>query len=187
MNLVVLLGNLTRDPELRTTGNGTQVASFTVACTRRFRNQNGEQEADFINCVAWSKSAEFVSKYFRKGSRICLEGSIRTRSYEDKQGQRRYVTEVVCENIEFAANKGSGGGSDGGSSYGGGGYGSNSNSGSGYGGGGYGNSGGGGGYGSGQANRGPSRPAPAPAAVEDVFEDDVDTDFQPLDDSELPF
>lgn len=157
MNLVVLLGNLTRDPELRTTGNGTQVATFTVACTRRFRNQNGEQEADFINCVAWRQQAEFVSKYFRKGSRICLEGSIRTRSYDDKQGQRRYVTEVVCDNIEFAANKASSGGSSGGGQY------------------------------EAPAPRPAARPQPAPAVVDDVFEDDVDTDFQPLEDSELPF
>lgn len=155
MNLVVLLGNLTRDPELRTTGSGVQVASFTVACTRRFRSQNGEQETDFINCVAWRQQAEFVSKYFRKGSRICLEGSIRTRSYDDKQGQRRYVTEVICDHIEFAANKASSGGS--------------------------------------QYDAGPSRspqrstPAPAPTIAEDVFEDDVDTDFQPLEDPDLPF
>lgn len=160
MNLVVLLGNLTRDPQLRTTGSGTPVASFTVACQRRFRNQNGEQEADFIDCVAWRQTAEFVSKYFRKGSKICVEGSIRTRSYEDKQGQRRYVTEVVCENVEFGSSRSNGGGSTGG-----------------------------GGQSQYQAapQRSASPPQPSVSVVDDVFEDDVDTDFQPLDDSELPF
>ena len=113
MNLVVLLGNLTRDPELRTTAGGTPVARFTVACTRRFKNQNGVQETDFIDCVAWRQQAEFVSRYFRKGQKICVEGSIRTGSYEDKQGQRRYTTEVVCDRIEFTSNRGSDGGGGG--------------------------------------------------------------------------
>ena len=154
MNLVVLLGNLTKDPQLRTTNSGTQVATFTVACSRRFKNQNGEQEADFINCVAWRQQADFVSRYFQKGSKICVEGSIRTRSYDDPNtGGRRYVTEVVCDHIEFA---------------------------------------GGGRSAQGQGmGQGAPRPQPArtsvPAPSDDVFEDDVDTDFQPLDDSELPF
>lgn len=157
MNLVVLLGNLARDPELRTTGGGTPVARFTVACTRRFKNQNGEQEADFIDCVAWRQQAEFVSKYFRKGQKICLEGSIRTRSYDDKQGQRRYVTEVQCEHIEFASSRGGDGGGGGGGQY---------------------------------QYQAPARSAPPrqqPQSTVDVFEDDVDATFEPLEDSELPF
>ena len=102
MNKVQLVGRLTRDPELRTTGNGVSVCSFTVAVNRRFRNAQGEYEADFINCVAWRQSAELLAKYFAKGRMVGLVGSIQTRNYE-KDGQRVYVTEVVADEVSFGA------------------------------------------------------------------------------------
>lgn len=105
MNKVVLVGRLARDPELRTTQSGTAVVSFTVACDRRFARQGEERQADFINCVAWNKTAEFVSRYFTKGMRIALDGRIQTRSYDDQNGNKRYITEVVAEDVEFAQSK----------------------------------------------------------------------------------
>ncbi len=105
MNKVVLIGRLTRDPELRYTQSGTAVTSFTLAVDRRFTNQSGEREADFINCVAWQKTAEFVANYFKKGKLMALEGRIQVRSYETNEGQRRWVTEVVAEQIEFVGPK----------------------------------------------------------------------------------
>lgn len=105
MNKVMLIGRLTRDPELRYTQSGTAVASFSLAVDRRFSNQNGEREADFINCVAWNKSAEFVANYFHKGKQMALEGRLQVRSYEGNDGQRRWVTEVVAEQIEFVGSK----------------------------------------------------------------------------------
>ena len=105
MNKVLLIGRLTKDPELRYTQSGTAVASFTLAVNRRFSNQNGEREADFINCVAWQKSAEFVANYFRKGQQMALEGRLQVRSYDGNDGQRRWVTEVVAEQIEFVGSK----------------------------------------------------------------------------------
>ncbi len=105
MNKVVLVGRLARDPELRTTQSGTAVVSFTVACDRRFARQGEERQADFINCVAWNKTAEFISRYFTKGMRIALDGRIQTRSYDDQNGNKRYVTEVVAEDVEFAQSK----------------------------------------------------------------------------------
>ena len=104
MNKVQLVGRLTRDPELRTTGNGVSVCCFTVAVNRRFRNAQGEYEADFINCVAWRQSAEFLAKYFTKGRMVGLVGSIQTRNYE-KDGQRVYVTEVSVDEVEFVESK----------------------------------------------------------------------------------
>ena len=104
MNKVQLVGRLTRDPELRTTGNGVSVCSFTVAVNRRFRNAQGEYEADFINCVAWRQSAEFLAKYFTKGRMVGLVGSIQTRNYE-KDGQRVYVTEVSVDEVEFVESR----------------------------------------------------------------------------------
>lgn len=108
MNKILLIGRLTKDPELRYTQSGTAVASFTLAVNRSFANQNGEREADFINCVAWQKAAEFVSQYFKKGQQMALEGRLQVRSYDDNNGQRRWVTEVVTEKVEFVGSKGSG-------------------------------------------------------------------------------
>ena len=104
MNKVQLVGRLTRDPELRTTANGVSVCSFTVAVNRRFRNAQGEYEADFINCVAWRQSAELLAKYFTKGRMVGLVGSIQTRNYE-KDGQRVYVTEVSVEEVHFVESR----------------------------------------------------------------------------------
>lgn len=108
MNRVVLVGRLARDPELRTTPSGVSVCNFTVACDRRY-TQNGERQADFINCIAWRQSGEFVSRYFTKGNRIALEGSIQTRSWDDQNGNKRYATEVVVDHVEFAQSKSEGG------------------------------------------------------------------------------
>ena len=105
MNKIILIGRLTKDPELRYTQSGTAVASFTLAVDRRFSNQSGEQETDFINCVAWQKAAEFVSWYFHKGKQMALEGRLQVRSYDGNDGQKRWVTEVVAEQIEFVGSK----------------------------------------------------------------------------------
>lgn len=101
MNQVQLVGNLTRDPEGGTTQSGIAYCRFTVACQRRFRNANGSYDADFIPCLAWRQTAEFIRKYFRKGGRIGLTGSIQTGSYEAQDGSRRYTTEVLVDNAEF--------------------------------------------------------------------------------------
>ena len=106
MNKVILVGNLTRDPELITTNNGVSVCRFSVACQRRFTNQNGEREADFINCVAWRQNAEFCYKYFKKGNKVALVGSLQTRSYDAQDGSKRTATDVVVDEIEFASSKG---------------------------------------------------------------------------------
>ena len=111
MNKILLMGRLTKDPELRYTQGGTAVASFTLAVNRSFANQNGEREADFINCVAWQKAAEFVANYFKKGQQMVLEGRLQVRSYDDNNGQRRWVTEVVTEKVEFVGSKGGNGNS----------------------------------------------------------------------------
>ncbi len=103
MNKCVILGNLTRDPELKTTTSGRSVCNFTVAVSRRFANQNGEREADFIPVVVWGKPAENCAKYLRKGSQCAVSGSIQVRSYEAKDGSRRYVTEVVSDEVQFLA------------------------------------------------------------------------------------
>ena len=105
MNKVVITGNLTKDPEKRTTQQGTSVTSFTVAVQRKFKNQNGNYDADFINCVAWRGTADFVANYFKKGSRIGVVGSIQTRSYDDKDGIRRFVTEIIADEVEFEGGK----------------------------------------------------------------------------------
>ncbi|MBR6636519.1 MAG: single-stranded DNA-binding protein [Phascolarctobacterium sp.] len=105
MNKIMLIGRLTKDPELRYTQTGSAVASFTLAVNRRFANQNGEREADFINCVAWQKTGEFVANYFKKGQLMALEGRLQVRSYDGNDGQRRWVTEVVAEQIEFVGPK----------------------------------------------------------------------------------
>ena len=105
MNKVFLIGRLTRDPELRYTGNNTAVASFSIAVNRNFTNQSGEREADFINIVVWRKQGEFCSKYFKKGQQVAVVGRIQTRNYDDDKGQKHYVTEVVAEEAYFADSK----------------------------------------------------------------------------------
>lgn len=105
INNVVLVGRLTRDPDLRYTSSGLAVATFTLAVDRRFTNQAGERETDFIQCVIWRKSAETLANYTRKGSLIGVEGRIQTRNYENQQGQRVYVTEVLCDSFHFLESK----------------------------------------------------------------------------------
>lgn len=97
---MVLIGRLTRDPELRKTQSGTSVCSFTLAVNRR-QNQDGTQEADFISCVAWNKLADNIQLYQKKGNQLGIEGRINTRSYDNQQGQKVYVTEVITENVQF--------------------------------------------------------------------------------------
>ena len=105
MNKVILLGRLTKDPETRyTQTNNTQVTSFSLAVPRRFKKE-GQPQVDFINIVAWSKTSEFVSKYFKKGQQVGVIGRIQTRNWEDEQGQKHYITEVVAEEVYFADSK----------------------------------------------------------------------------------
>lgn len=101
------MGRLTAQPELRQTQSGVASCRFTVAVNRRFKNTNGEYDADFIPCVAWRQTAEFVSKYFSKGSMICVEGSLRTGSYQDKNHSdvTHYTTELYVDNVEFCGSK----------------------------------------------------------------------------------
>lgn len=101
INNVVLVGRLTKDVDLRYTANGTGVATFTLAVNRNFTNQDGNRDADFINCVIWRKSAETLANYAKKGTLLGVTGRIQTRSYENQQGQRVYVTEVVVENFQL--------------------------------------------------------------------------------------
>lgn len=101
INSVCLVGRLTRDPELKYTGNNVAVASFSLAVNRNFKDANGEREADFINCVIWGQSAENLANWAKKGALIGITGRIQTRSYENQQGQRVYVTEVVAENFQM--------------------------------------------------------------------------------------
>lgn len=107
MNKVFLIGRLTRDPELRYTGNNTAVATFSLAVNRNFTNQQGEREADFINIVVWRKQAENVKNFLTQGSQVAIDGRIQTRSYDDNNGQKRYVTEVIADNVEFLGSKNS--------------------------------------------------------------------------------
>ena len=101
MNRTILVGRLTKDPDLRYTPNGVAVASFTLAVNRTFANRNGEREADFINCVIWRKPAENVANYLQKGSLAGVDGRIQTRSYDAQDGKRVYVTEVLAESVQF--------------------------------------------------------------------------------------
>lgn len=105
MNNVSLIGRLTKAPELKQTASNTSVLTGTLAVNRTFKNQNGEREADFINIVAWRQTAEIISKYCGKGSQIGIVGRIQTRNYENQQGQRVYVTEVVAEHVELLDSK----------------------------------------------------------------------------------
>lgn len=101
MNKVILVGRLTKDPEVKNTASQVPFCNFTVAVDRRFKDANGQRQADFISCVAWRQTASFIGSYFRKGSKIGISGSIQTRTYDDNNGQKRYVTEVVVDEAEF--------------------------------------------------------------------------------------
>ena len=167
LNHIVIMGRLTRDPELRRTGSGIAVASFTVAVDRDFGGRDGgERETDFIDCVAWRQTGEFVSKYFTKGSMIVVSGRLQIRSWNDKDGNKRRTAEVVADNVYFGESKRS---NEGNSSYGG-------NS--------YGNSYGGNNYGGSNYNApapsygGYNAPASAPASDFAMLDDD---------DAQLPF
>ena len=163
LNHVVIMGRLTRDPELRRTGSGIAVASFTVAVDRDFGGRDGgEKETDFIDCVAWRQTGEFVSKYFTKGRMIVVSGRLQIRSWTDKDGNKRRTAEVVADNVYFGDSKRE---NDGGSSYGGNTYGGNA-----YGGNSYGNNN----YGGNTY----AAPASAPASDFAMLDDD---------DAQLPF
>ena len=169
LNHITIMGRLTRDPELRRTGSGIAVASFTVAVDRDFGGRDGgEKETDFIDCVAWRQTGEFVSKYFTKGRMIVVSGRLQIRNWTDKEGNKRRTAEVVADNCYFGDSKRD---SDGGSSYGGNTYGGNSYGGNNYGGNSY------------NAAPAPSyggynAPASAPASDFAMLEDD---------DAQLPF
>ena len=105
LNVVALMGRLVYDPELKTTQNGTNVCSFRIACDRNFARQGEQRQADFIDIVAWRQQAEFVSKYFQKGSLIAIEGSLQTRQYQDKNGNNRTATEVLASQVSFCGGK----------------------------------------------------------------------------------
>lgn len=111
LNVVALMGRLTADPELRTTPSGVSVCRFTLAVDRNYAKAGTERQADFINCIAWRSTAEFISKYFVKGQLIALDGSIQTGSYTDNNGNKRYTFEVVANNVNFTGDRRDGGGS----------------------------------------------------------------------------
>ena len=173
LNHITIMGRLTRDPELRRTGSGIAVASFTVAVDRDFGGRDGgEKETDFIDCVAWRQTGEFVSKYFTKGRMIVVSGRLQIRSWTDKDGNKRRTAEVVADNCYFGDSKRE---NDGGNAYGGNTYGGNS----------YGSSYGNNNYGGGNAYNAPApsyggynAPAAAPAPDFAMLEDD---------DAQLPF
>ncbi len=130
LNHIVIMGRLTRDPELRRTGSGIAVASFSVAVDRDFgKNENGEKETDFIDCVAWRNTAEYVSKYVTKGRMVAVSGRLQIRSWTDKEGNKRRTAEVVADNVYFGDSRRdseNGGNSYGANNYGGNSYGGNS-------------------------------------------------------------
>ena len=168
LNHIAIMGRLTRDPELRRTGSGLAVASFTVAVDRDFgKNENGEKETDFIDCVAWRNTAEFVSKYASKGRMVAVSGRLQIRSWTDKDGNKRRTAEVVADNVYFGDSRRD---AEGGNAYGGNSYGGNR--------GGY---NGGNSYGQQQPTGGfggYAQPASAPASDFAMLEDD---------DAQLPF
>ena len=180
LNHITIMGRLTRDPELRRTGSGVAVASFTVAVDRDFGGRDGgEKETDFIDCVAWRQTGEFVSKYFTKGRMIVVSGRLQIRSWTDKDGNKRRTAEVVADNCYFGDSKreSDGGSAYGGNTYGGNAYGGNTYGGNNYGGNNY------GGYAAPAAPAAPSyggysAPAAAPASDFAMLEDD---------DAQLPF
>ena len=106
LNVVAIVGRLVANPELRTTPQGTSVTTFRIACDRNFARQGEQRQADFLDVVAWRNQAEFVSKYFQKGSMIAVNGSIQTRQYEDKSGNKRTAVEIVAQNVSFCGGKG---------------------------------------------------------------------------------
>ena len=115
MNKVILMGRLTKDIEMRQTPNGVSLVRFSIAVTRRFKNSNGEYDADFINCVAWRKTGKFIARYFQKGSMIAIVGSIQTRSWDGNDGKKQYATEVIVDEAYFTGSKsesGTGGNTD---------------------------------------------------------------------------
>ena len=116
LNVVAIMGRLARDPELRQTTTGKNVASFRIACDRGRRDANGQSQADWLDVVAWDRTAEFVCKYFQKGSLIAIDGRLQSRQYQDKNGNNRTAVEVVANNVNFAGSK-SNGSNQGGSSY----------------------------------------------------------------------
>lgn len=105
MNKAILIGRLTKEPELRYTSSNIACSTFTLAVNRDYTNQNGERESDFINIQVWKKLAENCSKYLAKGSKVAIDGRIQTRSYDDQNGNKRYITEVVAENVQFLDSK----------------------------------------------------------------------------------
>jgi single-strand DNA-binding protein len=107
INRVILVGRITKDPELKYTQSNIAFVQFTIAVNRQFTNQAGEKEADFISCIIWRAQAENLAKFIRKGGLLGIEGRIETRSYDDQDGTRKYVTNVVCDNIQFLESKGS--------------------------------------------------------------------------------
>lgn len=107
MNKVFLIGRLTRDPELRYTSSNLPVATFSIAVNRNFTNQSGEREADFINIVVWRKQAENIKNYLKQGSQVAIDGRIQTRTYDGEDGKKRYITEVVADNVQFLDTKSS--------------------------------------------------------------------------------
>ena len=109
MNKCIFIGNLTRDPEHQTTGSGVSFCRFSIAVNRSYTNSSGEREADFINIVTWRGLADNCAKYLSKGRKVCVVGSLQTRSYDDKDGNKRYATEIVAEDVEFINAGGSGG------------------------------------------------------------------------------
>ena len=119
INRVILVGRLTKDPDLRYTPNGVPVATFTLAVNRTFSNQQGERETDFINCVVWRRQAENAANYLKKGNLAGVDGRIQTRNYEGQDGKRVYVTEVLAESVQFLEPKGASSGDRSGSQYGG--------------------------------------------------------------------
>lgn len=106
MNKVIIIGYLAADPEFNSTQSGVSRCTFRVAVQRRFANAQGQRESDFFNCVAWRNQADFISRFFAKGSRIALEGTLQNRSYDAQDGSKRYITEIIVENAEFCESKG---------------------------------------------------------------------------------
>ena len=112
LNVVAIMGRLAADPQLRQTTTGKNVASFRIACDRGRRDANGQSQADWLDVVAWDRTAEFVCKYFQKGSLIAIDGRLQSRSYQDKNGNNRTAIEIVANNANFAGSKSTGGGSN---------------------------------------------------------------------------
>lgn len=113
LNVIAVMGRLVADPELRKTNSGISTTTFTIACDRNFVKAGEQRQTDFFDIVAWRSTAEFASKYFRKGQLVAVNGSLQTRSYEDKSGNKRKVYEIVADNLHFAESKGSSGGGGG--------------------------------------------------------------------------